>query len=225
MDESVTVKQHASTEATADDIALVAALRAGDEAAFRKLVATHQVALLRLARLYLHDAAVAEEVVQDTWVGVLHGLERFEQRASLKTWIFQILVNRARTAAGREGRTIPFAVAFDHATAPDEPAVEPDRFLTAEESNEFSGWWATPPQEWSTPEARLLAAETRQQITSAIAALPDAQREVITLRDVEGWSSAEVCNVLGITETNQRVLLHRARSRVRASVAPYFSQG
>jgi RNA polymerase sigma-70 factor (ECF subfamily) len=209
---------------TPEDVALVQALRAGDEAAFRALVEQHQVALLRLARLYVHDAAVAEEVVQETWLGVLRGIDAFQQRASLKTWIFSILVNRAKTIARKEGRTIPFSAAFDAESDPAEPALDPDRFLKQPEHGEPAGWWATPPREWDAPEATLLARETRDRVNAAIAALPPNQREVITLRDVEGWSSGEVCNVLQITETNQRVLLHRARSRVRQALDAYFRQ-
>jgi RNA polymerase sigma-70 factor (ECF subfamily) len=225
MEDSATIQ---TTTPAADgclpqDLALVQALRAGDEAAFRALVEQHHVALLRLARLYVHDAAVAEEVVQETWLGVLRGIDAFQQRASLKTWIFSILVNRAKTIAHKEGRTIPFSAAFDAESDPAEPAVDPDRFLKQSEDGEPPGWWATPPREWDTPEATLLAHETRAQVNAAIAALPPNQREVITLRDVEGWSSGEVCNVLQITETNQRVLLHRARARVRQSLAPYFA--
>lgn len=207
-----------------EDLALVQALRAGDEVAFRTLVEQHHVALLRLARLYVHDAAVAEEVVQETWLGVLRGIDTFQQRASLKTWIFSILVNRAKTIARKEGRTIPFSAAFDAENDLVEPAVDPDRFLKQPEDGEPPGWWATPPREWDAPEATLLAHETRDHVNAAIAALPPNQREVITLRDVEGWSSSEVCNVLQITETNQRVLLHRARARVRQALAPYFTQ-
>ena len=203
---------------------LLAALRRGDEAAFATLVNRYQPALQRLALTYVHDAAVAQEVVQDTWLGVLKGIDTFEARASLKTWIFRILINRAKTSAAREGRQIPFSEAWDAAEEADEPALEPERFQPAE-SAVRRGWWASPPRAWDTsPEEALLAAETRSQLERAVAALPDSQREVVTLRDIEGLSSAEVCNLLHLTETNQRVLLHRARSRVRRALERYFDQ-
>lgn len=211
---------------SAADMEVVRALRAGDEAAFATLVERYNGALLRLARMYVHDRAVAEEVVQDTWVGVLNGIDRFEPRASLKTWIFRILMNRARTSAKREGRSIPFSAAWERASEPDEPAVDPERFLVADVPDEPAGWWVSPPRDWgASPERAILATETRAYVDGAIAALPPQQREVITLRDVEGWSSAEVRNVLNISEMNQRVLLHRARSKVRQALERYFTQG
>lgn len=210
---------------SAEDMALVQALRAGDEVAFMMLVERYNGALLRLARLYVHDRAVAEEVVQDTWLGVLNGIDRFEPRASLKTWIFRILMNRARTSAKREGRSIPFSAAWESGSESDEPAVDPDRFLATDMSDEPAGGWASPPHDWgASPERAILAAETRAHVAEAIATLPPQQREVITLRDVEGWSSTEVRNVLNITEINQRVLLHRARSKVRQALECYFAQ-
>lgn len=208
-----------------EDMALVQALRAGDETAFATLVERYNGALLRLARMYVHDRAVAEEVVQDTWVGVLNAIDRFEPRASLKTWIFRILMNRARTSAKREGRSIPFSEAWERSGEGDEPAVDPERFLAADAPDEAAGSWASPPRDWgASPERAMLAAETRAYVAEAIAALPPQQREVITLRDVEGWSSAEVRNVMNITEMNQRVLLHRARSKVRQALERYFTQ-
>ncbi|MGZ3583420.1 MAG: RNA polymerase sigma factor [Ktedonobacterales bacterium] len=210
---------------SAEDMALVQALRAGDEAAFAMLVERYNGALLRVARMYVHDRAVAEEVVQDTWVGVLNGIDRFEPRASLKTWIFRILMNRARTSAKREGRSIPFSAAWESSSEPDEPVVDPDRFQVVDAPDKAAGWWVSPPRDWvMSPERALLAAETRAYVAEAIAALPPQQREVITLRDVEGWSSAEVRNVLNISEINERVLLHRARSKVRQALERYFTQ-
>lgn len=202
----------------------MAALRGGDETAFVTLVRRFQPSLHRLALTYVHDAAVAQEVVQDTWLGVLKGIDHFESRASLKTWIFRILINRAKTSAQREGRLIPFSDVWDAAEDADEPAVDPDRFQPAD-SGGRPGWWASPPGEWNmSPEDALLAAETREYLERAVATLPDSQREVITLRDIEGLSSTEVCNLLHLTETNQRVLLHRARSRVRQALERYFGQ-
>ncbi len=209
-----------------EDMALVRALRAGDETAFATLVERYNGALLRLARMYVHDWAVAEEVVQDTWVGVLNGIDRFEPRASLKTWIFRILMNRARTSAKREGRSIPFSEAWERDSAGDEPAVDPERFLAADAPDDAAaGRWVSPPRDWgASPERAMLTAETRAFVAEAIAALPPQQREVITLRDVEGWSSEEVRNVMHISEMNQRVLLHRARSKVRQALERYFTQ-
>lgn len=208
-----------------DDLALLQALRAGDEAAFTTLVSRYNPSLLRTALLYVHDRAVAEEVVQDTWIGVLNGIDRFEPRATLKTWIFRILINRAKTSAQREGRSIPFSATWDAQAAPDEPAVDPDRFRAADTPAAPAGWWASPPRQWSaSPEEFLLAAETRAYLRQAIAALPPSQREVLTLRDIEGLMSDEICNILGITEINQRVLLHRARAKVRHALERYITQ-
>ena len=225
-DRQLTPSPHSSAPVpTAEERALLEALRAGDEAAFMTLVERFQSALLRLALTYVHDRAVAEEVVQDTWIGVLKGLDHFEWRASLKTWIFHILINRAKTSAQREGRTIPFSAAWDSATEPDGPSVPPERFMAYDTPEEPKGWWASPPASWGeSPEQRMLAAETRAYVADAIAALPPSQREVITLRDVTGCTSEEVCDLLRITEGNQRVLLHRARSKVRQALERYFTQ-
>jgi RNA polymerase sigma-70 factor, ECF subfamily len=195
-----------------DDAALVDRLRAGDEAAFAELVREYQPSLLRFARLFVSTPAVAEEVVQETWLGVLKGIDRFEGRSSLKTWIFRILANTAKTRAQREGRSIPFS-ALEDAEGNFEPAVERSRFAGA-------GHWAVPPPQW--PEERLLGAETRSVIAGAIQALPPTQRAVISLRDIEGWSADEVRNALDLSETNQRVLLHRARARVRRELERYL---
>lgn len=180
--------------------------------------------MMRLAGVYVSDRAAAEEVVQDTWLGVLRGLDRFQARSSLKTWIFHILVNRAKTCAVHEGRSIPFSSMHGSDVDLTEPAVEPDRFFPS--GHECAGHWAIPLQSWNkTPEELLLSAETRSLIEDTIMTLSPGQREVITLRDIEGWTAEEVCNVLGITETNQRVLLHRARSRVRRALERYFDTG
>ena len=207
--------------APVDETQLLEALRQGDEAAFMALVTMHYAAMLRLAQVYVGARAVAEEVIQDTWLGVLQGLDRFEGRSSLKTWIFRILLNRARTRAQRENRTIPFsALVADN--EPFEPAVEPDAFRPP--GDQFPGGWLNPPSGWDAlPEERLLSRETRQQIDAALTTLPPAQREVITLRDIDGWSASEVCEYLSISEANQRVLLHRARTRVRRALATYLA--
>ena len=198
-----------------DDEVLVDALLQGDGDAFAWLLDTYDVPLRRLARMYVATDAVAEDVVGDTWVAVIRGLERFERRSSLKTWLFRILMNVARTRGVREHRSVPFASAAGALDDGAGPAVDPSRFLPLD-APQNPGAWAAPPVPWDEkPETTLLAKETLAGIGAAIAELPPAQREVITLRDVEGWSAAEVCNALEISETNQRVLLHRARSRVR----------
>jgi len=192
-----------------EELQLVEALRAGDERAFEELVRMYQGALLRVAQIYVSSRAVAEEVVADTLLAVLNGIDRFEGRSSLKTWIFRILANRAKTRAQREGRTVPFSALGDS-----EPAVEPNRF--------DRGHWTAFPADW--PEARLLGDETLKVVEDAIEKLPPSQRAVITLRDVQGWSAEEVCNALELTGTNQRVLLHRARSKVRRALEEYLSE-
>jgi RNA polymerase sigma-70 factor (ECF subfamily) len=197
-------------------------LRAGDEAAFVSLITNHHAAMVRLAMVYVPSRAVAEEVVQETWLGVLQGLDRFEGRSSLKTWIFRILTNRAMTRGQREHRTVPFSALFDAGAEPPEPSVDPTRFRT--QAEQWPGHWAQPPQHWDVPEERLLAGETLAVIGEAIDGLPASQREVIILRDIHSWTSREVCNSLGITETNQRVLLHRARAKVRRRLEQYFDE-
>jgi RNA polymerase sigma-70 factor (ECF subfamily) len=204
-----------------DDLRLVEALRGGDEDAFCSLIERHHGPMLRLARTYVSSHAVAEEVVQETWMGVLTGLDRFEARSSLKTWIFRILTNIAKKRGAREGRTIPFSSLFDGASAPAEPAVEPERFLKAGRPR----GWASFPVRWdAVPEARLLSSETLDCVEGAIAALPASQREVITLRDVDGLSGPEVCTILEISEGNQRILLHRARCKVRRAIELYLGE-
>ena len=210
--------QHSSLDEA--DRRTVAALLAGDEAAFEELVERYHGSLLRLAMTYVRPRSAAEEVVQDTWLGVLRGLPAFEGRSSLRTWIYRILVNQARTRGVRESRSLPFSsLAGD-----DEPAVDPDRFLPPEHSA-YAGHWAVGPRAWDDlPEEVLLAAETRSEVQRAIEDLPPRQREVITLRDVEGWSSAEVREALHLSEANQRVLLHRARAKVRARLEEYLDE-
>jgi RNA polymerase sigma-70 factor, ECF subfamily len=200
---------------------LVGALRRGDEAAFALLVETLHGSMLRLAMLHVGDRAVAEEVVQDAWVGVLRQLDRFGGRSSLRTWVLRIVGNRAKTRAVRERRSVPFSALPGSGPEADEPAVDPDRFLPA--GHRWAGHWATPPASWrDLPEERLLAAETMAEVERAVATLPAAQRAVLVLRDVEGLTAAEACQLLGLTEGNQRVLLHRGRSRVRAALERYL---
>ena len=207
-------------QAAAGEAELLDALRAGDEDAFRALVREYQPSLVRVARIYVPTQAAAEEVAAETWLGVLKGLPRFEGRSSLRTWIFRILTNIAKTRAVREGRTLPFSALSDPGRVP-EAAVEPDRFLDPEHPR-WPGHWAQKPRAW--PEEALLAAETRERLAEAIDALPATQRAVISLRDLEGWSSEEVRNALDLSETNQRVLLHRARSKVRAALESYLDE-
>jgi len=201
------------------DAQLVAALLAGDEATFARLVRDWNSSMLRVAQIFVPSRAIAEDVVQETWVRVVVALDRFEGRSSLKTWVFRILVNTAKTRAQREGRVLPFSALNNPARIP-EAAVDPDRFRP-EDDPRYPGHWAAPPPQ--LPEERLLAAETRQQIAAAIDALPATQAAVIRLRDVDGWSSEEVRNALDISEVNQRVLLHRARAKVRQALEDYLA--
>ena len=202
-----------------DDQRLVAGLLAGDEQAFAALVDLHGPALLRVAMAYVPSRAVAEEVVQETWIAVMRGIDRFERRSSLKTWIFRILTNVALRGGSRERRSVPFAALA--AGDSDAPSVDPDRFLPADHEL-FPGHWVVPPTRWPTPEEGLLSGETRAVIVAAVDELPPAQRTVIALRDIEGWSSEEVCAALEISAGNQRILLHRARARVRAAIEDHF---
>ena len=204
-----------------DEARLVAALRRGDEAAFVTLVDRYHATLVRLASMYVRDRAVADEVVQETWLGVLRGIDRFEERSSLRTWMFRILTNQAKHHAVREGRTIPFAALARADADEGGPAVEPDRFLPP--GHKWGGHWGAPPQRWDEmPEDCFLSGESLATIHQAIRDLSPGQREVVSLRDVEGWTAEEVCNALGLSETNQRVLLHRARSNVRRALARHF---
>jgi RNA polymerase sigma-70 factor, ECF subfamily len=212
----------AGSATSADDLELLARLRRGDEAAFTQLVERLHGPMLRVAMIHVGNRAVAEEVAQDAWVGVLAQLDRFEGRSSLRTWVLRIVANRARTRAVRERRTLPFS-SLDGAAEPGRPAVEPERFLPA--GHRWAGHWASPPRSWGdVPEERLLSAETRAEVGRAVELLPPAQRAVITLRDVEGMTAAETCELLELTEGNQRVLLHRARSRVRRALERYLDE-
>jgi RNA polymerase sigma-70 factor, ECF subfamily len=196
----------------ADESQLIARLREGDERAFEALVERHYSTMLAVARGYVKSRAVAEEVVQEAWLGVLKGLDRFEGRSSLRTWIIRIVANIAQTRAAREARSVPLS-----ALAPegDETAVDADRFRGAEDA--FPGHWRQYPADWQAlPEQSLLGRETLSLVMAAVAELPTAQQQVITLRDISGFSSEEVCEALDVSAGNQRVLLHRARSRVRA---------
>ncbi len=207
-----------------DDLLLIQRLRMGDEATFTALLDQYFPSMIRLAMIYVMNRTIAEEVVQDTWLGVLQGLSRFEGRASLKTWIFRILMNIAKTRCQREGRSIPFSSLSNTEMESGEPTVAPSRFHPPGTPNE--GHWVSFPSAWGeNPEDRLLSQETQACIHQAIEELLPRQKVVITLRDIEGWTAQEVCGLLGVTEANQRVLLHRARAYVRRALEHYFDEG
>jgi RNA polymerase sigma-70 factor (ECF subfamily) len=194
-----------------DERDVVAALRRGDERVFMELVQRYRASMLWVAQRYVRDRAIAEDVVQETWLAVIQGIDRFEGRSSLRTWIYRILVNRAQTRAQREGRSLPFSALGDGDE--DAPAVDPTRFQA---SGRGAGQWSAPPDSWAAlPEDRLESRETFDCIRMAIDELPDRQRAVIALRDIDGWTAMEVREALDISDANQRVLLHRARSKVR----------
>ncbi len=190
------------------DATLLDALRAGDEVAFAALVGRYHTRLLRFAESLVPTRAVAEEVVQDTWLGVFRGVHRFEGRSTVKTWLFRILINRARTAGAREMRTVPL----------DDDVLE-GRFAD-------SGAWSQPPEPWADAvDARVMADKLAGRVRDCLPELPDAQRQVLVLRDIEGVDGADVCDLLGVSPGNQRVLLHRARSRLRALLATEMGGG
>ncbi|MEO8264501.1 MAG: RNA polymerase sigma factor [Ilumatobacteraceae bacterium] len=204
--------------ATTDDQRIIAGLRAGNEAVFAEMVDKYHGSLVRVAMRYIPSRAVAEEVVQDTWIGVIEGIDRFEGRSSVKTWLYRILIYRARARGERERRTIPMSALANDDSA---PAVPTERFRGSDAL--WAGHWATPPQRWDgDAEERLLAGEARAIIGAVIADLPPAQRDVIVMRDLSHFSAPEVCDLLDVTEANQRVLLHRARSHVRAALEQYL---
>ena len=202
------------------DREVCAALRRRDEAAFSALVERYHLPLKRLALAYVRTDAVAEEVVQETWLGVVRGIDRFEGRSSLKTWIYQILTNTAKTRGARESRTVPLSALE---LAGDEAAVDPSRFLD-EQHERWPGHWAAPPARWDeVPEECVTGKETLATVKRAISKLPPVQRQVIVLRDIEGWEADEVCDLLELSEANQRVLLHRARSKVRQALEDHLA--
>jgi RNA polymerase sigma-70 factor (ECF subfamily) len=201
-------------QTAADESTLIARLRAGDERAFEDLVTRFYPSMLAVARGYVRSRSVAEEVVQEAWLAVLNGLDRFEGRSSLRTWVLRIVANKAQTRGVREARVVPVS---SLRSENDEPAVEPARFRDA--GDPYPGHWWASPSDWRTlPESKLLSEETLEVVKNAIDELPDLQRTVITMRDVAGCDSDEVCETLEISEGNQRVLLHRARARVRTAL-------
>jgi RNA polymerase sigma-70 factor (ECF subfamily) len=204
-----------------DEGALLTALRGGDEAAFTSLVERYHAPMVNVARGYVRDRATAEEVVQDSWAAALRGLDGFEGRSALSTWLFRIVMNQAKTRAVRERRSVPMSALSDD---PEGPAVDPDRFHPP--GHPAAGGWSVPPHSWADePEARLVSRETREMLLEAIDELPGLQRDVVWLRDVQGLSASEVCDLLEITDANQRVLLHRGRSKVRQALEAYFDDG
>lgn len=209
----------AGASGSAADEHVIAALSAGDERVYRELFRRKYPMMKRVARGYVDSDALAEEVVQETWLAVINGIDRFERRSSFDTWIFSILVNRARSHGARERWAVPFS-AIGPADG-ETPTVDASRFQTDDEA--WPGHWATPPRPWQKPERRLLSLEARQHIKHALAQLPERQREVVGLRDVEGCSAHEVCELLELSEENQRVLLHRGRSRLRVALDAYIS--
>ena len=201
-----------------DEGDLLERLRARDESAFAELVRMWSPSMLRLARMYVRDQAAAEEVVQEAWLGVLQGIDRFEGRSSLKTWVYRILVNRAMTKGAREARSVPFATLAANEVAGEDAVVDADRFTR-------DGAWASPPSRWQDqPELALRSAETLDVVRAAVAQLPEMQRAVITMRDLEGFDAEDTRNALEISESNQRVLLHRARAKVRAALEQHFGE-
>ena len=200
---------------------LVESLKAGDERAFARVVDDYSSSLLRVAMAYVGSRAVAEEVVQETWLAVINGLDRFEGRSSLKTWIFSILTNTSKTRSQRERRSLPFSSLKGGDPEPDSGVVDSERFFPPDH-NRYPGHWSLGPTAWQTPEEGLASGETRRVILNAIEQLPPAQRTVVTLRDVEGWPPEEICDVLDVSEGNQRVLLHRGRAKVRTALERYF---
>jgi RNA polymerase sigma-70 factor, ECF subfamily len=207
----------------ADDQRLLAALREGDEAAFTLLVDEYGPLLLRIAVANVPTRAVAEEVVQETWLGVLRGIDGFEGRSSLRSWIVSILLNTARTRGKRERRTLPFSfLSRRREEGGGGPTVDPDRFQGRR--GEQPGWWAVPPDRWEEPDDRLARDDARAAMVEAIRGLPSRQREVIAMRDLSGCSAEETCNMLDLSETNQRVLLHRARAKVRAALEEHLNE-
>lgn len=207
-----------------DEAAILKLLRAGDEAIFTWLVEQYHASLVRLATLFVQDGALGEELAQETWLAVVQGVKRFEGRSSLKTWIFTILTNKAKTRSQREKRVVAFSDMEGPLRAAHQPTVDPKRFNDAS-AEKWSDHWATEskPTSWaSIPEDQLISQETMGLINQVIKDLPETQRAVITLRDIHELSSAEVCNALGVSETNQRVLLHRARARVRQALEDYL---
>ena len=223
LDEAGALESPVGRSAGQEDRQTIERLRTGDEATFQALVTAHYGSMIRLALAHVSDRSIAEEVVQDTWMALLEGLGRFEGRSSLKTWIFSILTNKAKTRGVRESRCVPASSLAHEGEEADEPALDPARFRS---SGHWTGYWTEYPQSWDegTPEKALLDKEGAVLLNEAIAALPPRLRQVLVMRDVEGLDSEEVCAVLSVSEANQRVLLHRARARVRTMLEGYMEK-
>jgi RNA polymerase sigma-70 factor, ECF subfamily len=215
---------HGAEHGGGDETQFIAALRAGEEPAFVQLIDRYHAGLVRLAHVFVRDAAVAEEVAQETWLGVLCGLNRFEARSSLKRWISSILINGAKTRAMRERRSIPFsALTDDTGLESFAPSVDPERF-SPDDAERCRGGWVSFPRDWhNSPDEEVLSRETQNHIHGCIEALPVSQRDVVLLRDVHGMTADETCALLRISEGNQRVLLHRGRAKVRGALELYLS--
>jgi RNA polymerase sigma-70 factor (ECF subfamily) len=216
----MTAAEQPGDHAPDPDTDLLERLRAGDERAFAELVDRWSPAMLSIARAFVSTRQAAEDAVQDAWLGVVRGLPRFEGRSSLRTWAFTILVNQARTRGAREARSVPLsALARDD----DGPTVDPDRFRGPDDT--WPGGWtpAGVPHQWEGhPEGRVLAGESLRLLGAALTELPPRQRVVVVLRDVQGMTSEEACESLGISPANQRVLLHRGRAALRAALEGYY---
>jgi len=221
---------HSTDDATSrhldsEESDLVERLRRGDEEAFAHIIDLYHGQLRRIARLYVDTDELAEEVLQETWIAVFKGIDRFSGKSALKTWIFSILLNRARSIGRKESRSVTFSELVAHATGRDEPSVDPDQFLGPDHP-QWPGHWANPPQRWNRdPEGDLMRKEVLGVVEKALDELPDSYRQIILMRDVYGFSSAEVCNTMEISETNQRVLLHRARARIRRALDMHLGGG
>jgi RNA polymerase sigma-70 factor (ECF subfamily) len=214
---------HGAEHGGGDETQFIAALRAGEESAFVELIDRYHAHMVRLAHVFVRDAAVADEVVQEAWLGVLRGIDRFEAHSSLRRWISSILINRAKTRAARERRSVPFsALTDDIGSQSFEPSVEPEHFRP-DAAEQWRGGWVSFPRDWNNaPDEQVLSQETQNHIHACIDALPDSQRDVVVLRDVHGLTADETCRLLRISEVNQRVLLHRGRAKVRRALKRYF---
>lgn len=208
---------------TPEELRTVEALRAGDEQAFVEMVRRYSPTMLRVASLYVSSHAVADEVVQEAWKGAISGIGRFEGRSTFRTWLFRVLTDIAKTRGERERRNVPFSALVAGELEADEPAVEPDRFLKSD--SRWPNFWFASPRRWrELPEARLLSLQTTDLLRRAVDSLPAVQQAVIVLRDMEGWSAQEVCELLGVTDGDQRVLLHRARTKARRALEEHLDQ-